>query len=39
MTYYRLSFWDIAGIMLTKGLWLLWIIWRDEKIEIPEEPK
>ena len=39
MTYYRIGLLDIVAIMLTKGFWLLWVIWRADKIDIPEEPE
>jgi hypothetical protein len=39
VTYYRIGLFDILAVVLTKGLWLAWIVWRDDKIEIPKEPK
>jgi hypothetical protein len=39
VTYYRIGLFDIAMIIMTNGLWLLWVLWRDEKIELPEEPE
>jgi hypothetical protein len=37
VTLYRIDWLDIIGIMLTKGLWLLWVIWSNGvEIELPE---